>query len=112
MKALLVILGASMGAPARFLVDQYIRRFTKFPLGILIVNIVGSFMIGILVGLNDNLQTFLLVGFAGAFTTWSTFVLDLYLAFELKRYTSAATNLTLSVVLGLGAAWLGLQISS
>jgi CrcB protein len=51
------------------------------------------------------------IGFAGAFTTWSTFMLDIYLAFELKRKTEALVNLGVSLGFGLLAAWLGLQIS-
>ncbi|CAB4658604.1 MAG: hypothetical protein F2704_04245 [Actinobacteria bacterium] len=112
MKALLVLLGASIGAPVRFIVDQYLRKFTKFPLGILLVNVVGSFIIGLLIGPADNLHIFLLVGFAGGFTTWSTFILDLYLAMELKKYKSGLLNLFLSTTLGLGAVWLGHYIGS
>jgi CrcB protein len=52
------------------------------------------------------------VGFAGAFTTWSTFILDLYLGYELKKYKEVAINLSASLVFGLAAAWLGLQIVS
>lgn len=123
MTALLIALGASIGAPARFLTDQYLRRFIKYPYGILIINVLGSLVIGLTVahprsstvyltaGALDNGQALLAVGFAGAFTTWSTFILDLYLAFELKRYRSAFTNLSLSIVLGILAVGLGMQLA-
>lgn len=83
----------------------------KYPLGITVINVLGSFVIGLSIGSGDNLKALVAVGFAGAFTTWSTFMLDLYLAFELKQYKSAATNLLLSLTLGLGAAWLGIHLA-
>jgi CrcB protein len=51
------------------------------------------------------------IGFAGAFTTWSTFMLDIYLALELKRKSEAAINLIVSLGFGLLAAWLGLNLN-
>lgn len=123
MKALFVIVGAAVGAPSRFLLDQYLRKFIRYPYGILVINVLGSFVIGLTVAHASNgaIATYhvnqvnpahylIAIGFAGAFTTWSTFMLDLYLAFELKHYKGAATNLLLSLVLGLGAAWLGFQL--
>ena len=47
MIALYVALGAAIGAPARFLIDQYFRKFTSKPIGTFTVNIVGSFLIGL-----------------------------------------------------------------
>lgn len=111
MTALYVIIGAAIGAPSRFLLDQYLRKFIKYPLGILVVNVLGSFVVGLNIGSTDNVQALISIGFAGAFTTWSTFILDLYLAYELKKYRSAATNLILSLTLGVGAVWLGLQLA-
>ena len=61
-------------------------------------------------GYITHTQALVAVGFAGAFTTWSTFILDLYLAFELKQYKSAATNLLASLILGLGAALIGIHL--
>jgi CrcB protein len=110
MKFLFVVIGAAVGAPSRFLLDQSLRKFLKYPLGITVINVLGSFVIGLSIGSGDNLKALIAVGFAGAFTTWSTFVLDLYLAFELKQYKRALTNLLLSITLGLGAAWLGIHL--
>ena len=111
MNVLLVILGAAIGAPARFLVDQYIRRYTTKPYGIFLVNILGSFFLGLTFGKSEQIHDLFAVGFAGAFTTWSTFMLDIYLAYELKRYKEAALNLVMSLGFGLLAAWLGLQLA-
>ena len=110
MSVFYVILGAAIGAPARFAIDQYIRRFTRKPYGIFLVNILGSFLLGVVFNSSENIHNLLAIGFAGAFTTWSTFTLDIYLAYELRRYREAATNLVFSLAFGLLAAWCGLQI--
>ena len=107
----LIILGAAFGAPARFAIDQYIRRYTTKPYGVFLVNILGSFLLGLTFESSEKVQDLLAIGFAGAFTTWSTFMLDIYLAYELKRYKEAVANLTISIGFGLLAAWLGLQLA-
>ena len=111
MNTLYVILGAAIGAPARFAIDQYIRRFTRKPYGIFLVNILGSFLLGITFKSSEQMHDLLAIGFAGAFTTWSTFMLDIYLAYELRRYKEAVLNLTLSLGFGILAAWLGLSLA-
>jgi CrcB protein len=111
MNVLLVILGAAVGAPLRFAVDQYIRRFTTKPYGIFTVNILGSFLLGLTYGKSEHVHDLIAIGFAGAFTTWSTFMLDIYLAFELKRYKEAGINLVMSLGIGLFAAWCGIQLA-
>jgi CrcB protein len=111
MNAFYVILGAAVGAPARFAIDQYIRIFTTKPYGIFLVNILGSFLLGMTFKSSEHIHDLLAIGFAGAFTTWSTFMLDIYLAFELKRYREASLNLILSLGIGLIAAWCGLQLA-
>jgi len=107
-----VILGAAIGAPARFAIDQYIRRFTNKPYGIFLVNVIGSFVIGLTFTKTEEIHDLIAVGFAGAFTTWSTFMLDIYLGFELKRYKEITINLVMSLGCGLAAAYLGLQLAS
>ena len=107
-----MILGAGIGAPARFVIDQYIRKFTDKPYGIFVVNVVGSFLFGLTMKSPENTYALFAIGFAGAFTTWSAFMLDFFLDYELKRYKSAAINLGASVGFGLLAAWLGLTLSA
>lgn len=111
MNTLYVILGAAIGAPARFAIDQYIRKFSDKPYGIFLVNVIGSFVIGLTFTKTEQVHDLLAVGFAGAFTTWSTFMLDIYLGFELKRYREITINLVASLGLGLAAAYLGLQLA-
>ena len=112
MRALYVILGAGIGAPARFAIDQYIHRFTNRPYGIFLVNVLGSFLLGLTFKNTDHSHDLIAIGFAGAFTTWSTFMLDIYLAFELKRKSEALINLGVSLGFGLIAAWLGLKFGA
>ena len=111
MRTLLVILGAGIGAPARFAMDQYIRKFTDKPYGIFVVNVVGSFVFGLTMKSAENTYALFAIGFAGAFTTWSTFMLDFFLDYELKRYKDAAINLSASLALGLLAASLGMSLA-
>ena len=111
MKTFLVILGAGIGAPARFAIDQYIRKFTDKPYGIFVVNVVGSFVVGLTMKSAENTYALFAIGFAGAFTTWSTFMVDFFLAYELKKYKDAAINLGASIVFGLLAASLGMSLT-
>jgi len=111
MKIALIVLGAAIGGPMRFVVDQKIRAYTAKPYGIFVVNILGSFLLGLTYGRVEEDSDFFAIGFAGAFTTWSTFMLDIYLAYELKRYTEAAANLVMSLGFGLLAAWIGIQLA-
>jgi CrcB protein len=112
MNTLMVILGAAIGAPARFLVDQYFKKFTDKPVGTFTVNILGSFLIGATFATTERWHDFLAIGFAGSFTTWSTFIIDLYLGYELKKYKVIAINLIASITFGLLAAYLGYQLAS
>ena len=112
MNTLYIILGAAVGAPARFAIDQYIRKFTDKPYGIFFLNLLGSFLIGLTFSKSEKVYDLVAVGFAGAFTTWSTFMLDLYLGYELKRYKEVALNLSVSLLFGLLAAWIGIQLAN
>jgi len=111
MRTLYIVLGAAIGAPARFAIDQYIRKFTSKPYGIFLVNVIGSFLLGYTFNSTTHIHDLIAIGFAGAFTTWSTFMLDIYLAFELKRKNEAIINLGVSLGFGLLAAWLGLKLA-
>ena len=107
----LIVLGAAVGGPMRFVIDQKIRTYSTKPYGIFTVNIVGSFLLGLTYGRVEAGFDLFAIGFAGAFTTWSTFMLDIYLAYELKRYSEAAANLVMSLGFGLLAAWVGIQLA-
>jgi len=112
MRTLYIVIGAAIGGPARFLIDQYIHRFSTRPYGIFLVNVLGSFLLGYTFNSTTQIHDLIAIGFAGAFTTWSTFMLDIYLAFELKRKREALINLIVSLGFGLLAAWLGLKFGA
>lgn len=115
MTALLVALGAAVGAPLRYLIDRAVqsRHTSGFPWGTLTVNVTGSMLLGFLIGLpaNHGLTALLGTGFCGALTTYSTFS---YETLKLARNGSgvlAAANAIGSVLAGLGAAYVGLLIA-
>jgi CrcB protein len=110
MKTGLVILGAAIGAPSRFVIDQYLRKFSNLPWGTFTVNVLGSFVIGLTWGATENTVALIAIGFAGAFTTWSTFMLDIYLAIELKKFRAAAINYIGSLLIGLLAAAIAINL--
>lgn len=112
MRFFLVAFGAALGAPTRFLIDARFRKYSDQPYGIFFINVFGSFLIGLTLGSDQHWHDLLAIGFLGSFTTWSTFMLDLYLGIELKRYRAVAINLSASLFFGLFAAWIGLQIAA
>ncbi|EWC60252.1 CrcB protein [Actinokineospora spheciospongiae] len=115
MTALLVALGAAVGAPLRYLVDQAVQRRSggRFPLGTLVVNVVGSLVLGFLVGLpvSTPLMALLGTGFCGALTTYSTFGFETFRLLQGGRWVAAVGNAAVSLTLGLGAAFLGLSLA-
>ena len=110
-EALLVALGAAVGAPLRYLTNHWVRsRLGGTPAaGTLVVNVAGSFVLGVLVGAGVGSAPLALVGigFCGALTTFSTLAVEVWDALSDDRYPQAIANVALSLTLGLGAAWLG-----
>lgn len=110
MKLALFLIGAGVGAPTRYVIDRFFRTQFRFPVGILIVNVLGSFLLGLVAGGESDLN-FLLIGFCGAFTTWSALILDLFEDFNAGRMRSVAVNLLASYGIGVFAALLGLWVA-
>jgi CrcB protein len=100
-----------IGAVARFLLDSLVsaRSSAGFPLGTLTINLTGAFVLGFLTGLGLGGQALLLAGTAtvGAYTTFSTWMLESHRLAEDGELTAAAANLGLSVVAGVLVAELG-----
>jgi CrcB protein len=109
---LLIIIGAAIGAPLRYLTDRFIqsRHDSVFPWGTLTVNVAGSLVLGLLLGTHANAPLAALVGtgFCGALSTYSTFSYEtLRLGQDGARFYAIA-NVAASIVAGLGAGLLGL----
>ena len=104
MRLLPFIAGAALGAPLRYLIDKFFRTKYVFPVGILIANIVGSFIIGYK---QDN---YFVMGFCGAFTTWSAFMLDVDRELPFRRRT--AINIALTFGLSIAAVAAGFALAS
>ncbi|MEV5987744.1 fluoride efflux transporter CrcB [Streptomyces sp. NPDC052051] len=115
MNWLLVIGGAMVGAPLRYLTDRAVqlRHDTVFPWGTLVVNVMGSVILGVLTGAiaaghaSPQVQLLIGTGLCGGLTTYSTF------SYETLRLTQtgagfyAVVNVVASVAAGLGAAFVG-----
>ena len=115
MTALLVVLGALAGAPLRLLADRVAtaRRGAGSVLGTLTVNVVGSAVLGVLLGLRDVSPAVLALvgtGFCGTLTTFSTFGTDVVRLVEDRAVLRAVAYLAGSLVLGLGGAAAGFVI--
>lgn len=106
-----VTLLGGIGAVCRLLVDRAVsaRLPSGFPVGTLAVNVSGAWLLGFLGALALDPHAALLAGtaFVGAYTTFSTWMLETQRLGEERRGRTAAANIVLSVVLGLAAAWLG-----
>jgi CrcB protein len=109
---LAVALGGAVGSVARYLVGIGAGRLfgTDFPWGTLIINITGSFVIGLFAGLfatRWNLpqaaRIFLIVGFCGGYTTFSTFSLDSFYLIERGEFAATAAYMVASALLSVGA---------
>lgn len=110
MSLILVMVGAAVGAPLRFLTDRAVqsRHDTTFPWGTLVVNVVGSFVLGLVTGrLPSDLQLLVGTGFCGALTTYSTFSYETLRLAEDGSLLLAAANVGGSVAAGLAAAFVG-----
>jgi len=112
MTVALVLLGAMIGAPLRYLTDRAVqaRHDSLFPWGSFSVNLVGCLILGALTGAGGALPdpVFALVGtgFCGALTTYSTFSYETLRLAEQKAYFYATMNAVVSITAGLGVTLL------
>jgi CrcB protein len=116
---LLVGAGGFFGAIARYALDGWVSRLTGggFPWGTLVVNVSGSFVLGVLFALTvergvlpSEIRAPVMIGFIGAYTTFSTFMLESWRLAEVGDMLPALANVGVSVVLGLGAVAVGLGV--
>ncbi len=116
---LLVMAGAAVGAPARYMTDRIVqtRWDTKFPFGTLTVNVVGSLILGVimaatLAGSPTNLDILLGTGFCGALTTYSTFSYETVRLLQERATSTAVTNAVITVIVGIAAAAAGFALTT
>ncbi|HET9777507.1 MAG TPA: fluoride efflux transporter CrcB [Gemmatimonadaceae bacterium] len=113
---LLIAVGGAAGSVLRYVVGRAVQGTSAsgFPIGTMVVNVTGCFLIGVLVRQLMNVQTspemraLLVVGFCGGFTTFSTFSAETIGLIEGGEYGRAATYVILSVALCLGATFAGM----
>ncbi|MEU2724715.1 fluoride efflux transporter CrcB [Streptomyces smyrnaeus] len=119
MNWLLVIAGAAVGAPLRYLTDLAVqkRHDTVFPWGTLTVNVAGCLVLGLLTGAiiygaaSESVQLLVGTGFCGALTTYSTFSYETMRFAETGAKVFAAANVIAGVVAGLSAAFIGVALA-
>jgi len=111
-RELLISLGAGVGAPARYLVDKHLKKLhsVNLPIETLLINIVGSFVLGFTVHRSADISYLVGTGFAGAFTAWSTFMVEVHDLFQRRKQLRALVYLALTLALGIAAAALGNSI--
>ena len=111
-----IALGSAIGGVSRYLMGGFMQRLTAgtFPLGTLLVNVTGSFLLGLILRygvetstLTPEMRAFLTIGFCGGYTTFSTFSYETVALAEDGQLTRAALYIALSVGVSLIATFLG-----
>ena len=120
-KYILVMLGGALGATSRFVVGTVVARWYSavFPLGTFLINITGSFLIGLLMTfflnrpvVSANWRLFLVTGILGGYTTFSSFEWEAFAAMRTGAGLIAFLYLVSSVAVGLLGVWLGAILSN
>ena len=115
-----IMLGGALGATLRYLVSNGVYNLLgrDFPYGTLVVNILGSFLMGVLsvillerCEVDSLLKLAILVGFLGAFTTFSTFSMETLALINKGALSHALLNMLTSVIVCIFAVWLGMLIA-
>ena len=119
---LLVALGGAIGSVSRFKLSGYILHHTidwRFPAGTFVVNVLGCLVAGTLAGLAEKYDYFspdarilIFTGILGGFTTFSAFGLETMFLIKRGELMVASANVTLSVIAGLVALWIGFGLSA
>lgn len=115
-KYLMIGIGGFAGAITRFWLGSLIggKMGTRFPYGTFVINISGSFLIGLILTFlagrvywNPNWRYLIPIGFLGAYTTFSAFEYETLRTVQNGQYLTSFLNVTLSVVVGFAAVWAG-----
>jgi fluoride exporter len=117
---LVISVGAILGANARWIISRYAARVLSpvFPYGTLFINVTGSFVVGFFmiwaserVLLDPRWRLLVVVGFCGAFTTFSSFAFETMAYFEQGQWIMMLTNFFSNNLLCLGAALVGMAVA-
>lgn len=116
---ILVALGGALGSVSRYSITLLMKN-NVFPLATVIVNIIGSFIIGLLSALfisklnnfDSVLKPLLVIGFLGGFTTFSSFSMDTLRLIQSEQVLYAITNIVLSIFCGLFMVFLGYKLGN
>ena len=115
----LVAIGGAIGSVARYLVGVWSARLMvpNFPWGTLTVNVVGAFLIGLMVEIgarrfdaSAEMRVFIVTGILGGFTTWSSFTLDAVVLFERGAIGLSALYVLASLMVSFAAVFAGLAL--
>jgi CrcB protein len=115
-----IALGGAIGGAARYSLGGLIQRLApgEFPLGTLVINVLGSFLIGVFVryafetpAVSPEVRAFLTIGLCGGFTTFSTFSYESATMLERGEWPRLALYVGLSVILTIGATLLGAALA-
>ena len=118
MQLIYIGLGGFLGAVSRFLLSRFFNNyFPSFPLGTLVVNVTGSFLLGFTIysllygkNISPEFRDFTTIGFIGAYTTMSTFAYESFRLAELSEFLYFGLNIFLNVILSLLAVYLGREL--
>jgi CrcB protein len=117
---LYIAIGGAIGSVLRYLTSVFVNKYwaNQFPFATLLTNVLGCLIIGFLIGIleknnlaNSNLKWFLITGFCGGYTTFSTFGYENYSLFQSNNSLLAFGYIALSILLGIFAVWLGLFVA-
>ena len=112
-----IALGDALGSISRHGIDLFFVRPENFPFGTLAANVLGSLVVGIAAGLweveqrKNPLPLFLMTGFCGGFTTFSTFSLQTLDLIQKHEWPKAGINIAATVILCITCTWLGWMIA-
>jgi fluoride exporter len=116
----IVFIGSGFGGAARYWLSSFIHRYFPpyFPLGTLVINILGSLILGLMIfGLDDkelinpSMKLFIGIGFCGGFTTFSTFSLETFNLIKDAEFLLAGMNLLLSIIVSLIGIYIAYLLS-
>ena len=117
-KIIYIAFGGSLGSILRFLVSNYSKLyFPFFPIGTLLINVLGSFFIGLLISFLNNkeiseifIRYFLIIGILGSFTTFSAFSIETLDLYKAKGLSLSLLYVMFSILLSVIAAYIGLNL--